>query len=106
MRIHPDPDPQPCPDHYIFLNDVNFEDIFLSFPTGARFLLSCLKNYGLRLRNTAKKGEKQGEGLRVVALFYLCEVDEDAGGPLAQPVAADGAVADTQTGRTLPLGVL
>ena len=43
MRIHPDPDPQPCPDHYIFLNDVNFEDIFLSFPTGARFLLSCLK---------------------------------------------------------------
>jgi hypothetical protein len=37
---------------------------------------------------------------------YLSQVDEDPGGALAQPVAADGAVADTQARRTGPLRVL
>ena len=37
---------------------------------------------------------------------YLSQMVEDACSALAQPVAADGTVADPQAGRTRPLRVL
>ena len=35
----------------------------------------------------------------------LCKMDEDTGGALAAPVAADGAVAEAAAGRTRPVRV-